>query len=84
MTQEKTLLSNGCLCFQEIQELFPEFGTEAFLCKDELCETQENIWETFEQRPEFFTNLCAWWDKIIGPGKPDVLSPQLYKQIIGR
>ncbi|KAK7096286.1 uncharacterized protein [Littorina saxatilis] len=79
-----TAVSDDHKLQKEIQTLFPEHGTEAFLCKDELCETKASIWDTLEERPDFFTNLCGWWDKIVGHGRADVLSEQLYKQIIGR
>ncbi|XP_076438825.1 uncharacterized protein LOC143277807 [Babylonia areolata] len=69
---------------EDIKALFPTHGTRAFLCKDELCEAEESIWETYERCPEFFTNLCRWWDRSVGPGRDDVLSEELYKQIIGR
>lgn len=69
---------------QQVEAMFPGKGTSAFLCKDELCESHESIWEVLESQPQTFSRLCQWWDATMGPGEAKVLTKTLMKQIIGR
>lgn len=64
--------------------MFPEVGTGAFLCQDELCESNQSMWEALEEKPELLDKLNDWWVRSLGYGQENLLSENLCKQIIGR